>query len=277
MKRTSDLIRKGYPSIAKALTTGQVNFQDPGLQGDLNRWLSGNRTPGMTPYVSKIASSMGQPYNPTTPAVTPGAATATGTTPGTPKLTAPFLDPTALSSSIGQQFLEGKGTIDLMGLPGTVKAAWKTPPPPVPAATTPATSAATPATGGPTVGDVLGAPAGRPIVGGSAGGEHGTSGLAGYSGIDYFAKAGAPAVAPVAGTVERLSGHDPAKGAVQGAGGPLGWSVYIRGDDGRSYFLTHMGSRNVKPGQRVEQGQQIGTVADYDSHGRASHIHMGVK
>jgi murein DD-endopeptidase MepM/ murein hydrolase activator NlpD len=122
-----------------------------------------------------------------------------------------------------------------------------------------------------------GATVGSPIIGGSQGGEHGTSGLKGYSGIDYFAKPGSPAVAPISGTVERLSGHDPKLGAVQGAGGPLGWSVYIKGEDGRSYYLTHMGSRTVKPGQKVKQGQPIGTVADYDKYGRASHIHMGVR
>jgi murein DD-endopeptidase MepM/ murein hydrolase activator NlpD len=37
-----------------------------------------------------------------------------------------------------------------------------------------------------------------------------------------------------------------------------------------------MGSRNVKAGQRVKQGQVIGTVANYAKYGTPNHIHMGV-
>jgi len=119
--------------------------------------------------------------------------------------------------------------------------------------------------------------AGDPVVGGtSIGGTHPTLGLAGYPAKDYFAPSGARVVAPISGKVVRLSGHDPSHGPTQGPHGPLGWSVYIKGDDGRTYFLTHMGSRNVKPGQTVRAGQPIGTVADYAKYGTPSHIHMGV-
>jgi murein DD-endopeptidase MepM/ murein hydrolase activator NlpD len=110
----------------------------------------------------------------------------------------------------------------------------------------------------------------------SEGGTHPTAGLAGFPARDYFAKPGTAAVAPVNGKVVRLSGHDPAQGPTQGPHGPLGWSVYIQGNDGHTYFLTHMGTRNVKPGQRVRAGQRIGTVANYDKYGTPSHIHMGV-
>ena len=123
VRRTSDLIRKGYPALAQAFATGKVNFQDPGLQGDLNRWLSGKRTPGMTPYVSKIASSMGQGGAvgavPTPQATTPQAAVPSE----------PFLNPNTLSRSIRDQFIQGQGTIDLTSLPGTVRGAWQTPKP----------------------------------------------------------------------------------------------------------------------------------------------------
>lgn len=105
---------------------------------------------------------------------------------------------------------------------------------------------------------------------------HETAGLAGYPAVDYMAKPGTKVVAPVSGKIVKLSGHDPKLGAVQGAGGPLGWSVYIQGTDGRTYYLTHMGARNVKVGQRVDAGQVIGNVANYDKYGRPSHIHMGV-
>lgn len=126
------------------------------------------------------------------------------------------------------------------------------------------------------VGRVPGARPGWPIVPGTVGGIHETGGLPGYPAHDYFAPAGAPAVAPVDGVIRRFSGHDPSLGAVQGAGGPLGWSIYLAGGDGNDYYLTHMGTRTVIEGQHVEQGEKIGTVADYHSFGRADHIHMGV-
>jgi murein DD-endopeptidase MepM/ murein hydrolase activator NlpD len=110
----------------------------------------------------------------------------------------------------------------------------------------------------------------------SVGGLHDTMNLPGYPAHDYFAPAGSHAVAPVTGTIIRLSGHDPANGPANGPHGPLGWSVYIKGSDGRTYYLTHMGSRNVKVGQKVKQGQIIGTVANYDKYGTPSHIHMGI-
>lgn len=122
------------------------------------------------------------------------------------------------------------------------------------------------------------AKAGDPVVSSmqSVGGEHATEGLAGYPAHDYFAPAGSHAVAPVSGKVVRLSGHDPMLGPTQGPHGPLGYSVYIQGDDGKTYYLTHMGARTVKAGQTVQQGQIIGTVADYDKYGTPSHIHMGI-
>lgn len=125
-------------------------------------------------------------------------------------------------------------------------------------------------------GIVPGSKPGSPIIGGTVGGAHETGGLPGFPARDWFAPSGTPCVAPVNGTVTKLSGHDPKLGAVQGAGGPLGWSVYIHGTDGRDYYLTHMGSRTVVVGSKVRQGQKIGTVADYHSFGRADHIHMGI-
>lgn len=135
-------------------------------------------------------------------------------------------------------------------------------------------------TGGTTAdtGDVLTGATGSPVANGtSVGPLHQTDGLPGYPAHDYFAPAGSPAVSPVNGRVARLSGHDPAMGPTNGPHGPLGWSVYIQGSNGHSYFLTHMGTRTVKVGQAVKAGQAIGTVADYDKYGTPSHIHMGVR
>lgn len=106
--------------------------------------------------------------------------------------------------------------------------------------------------------------------------DHETAGLPGFPGRDYFAPAGSPCVSPVAGVVTRFSGHDPATGPVDGPHGPFGWSVYIVGN-GRTYYLTHMGTRTIALGAKVLQGQVIGTVGNYAKWtGTPNHIHQGV-
>lgn len=106
---------------------------------------------------------------------------------------------------------------------------------------------------------------------------HQTEGLPGYPAHDYFAPAGSPVAAPITGKIVKLSGHDPAMGPIDGPHGPLGWSVYIQGSDGKTYYLTHMGTRDgLKIGQTIKAGQTIGTVANYNKYGTPSHIHMGV-
>jgi murein DD-endopeptidase MepM/ murein hydrolase activator NlpD len=120
---------------------------------------------------------------------------------------------------------------------------------------------------------------GKPIPGSyltGIGGEHATAGLAGYPAHDYFGRAGAPVVAPVSGTIIRLSGHDPKAGPTQGVHGPFGWSLYLKGNDGRTYYLTHLGSRAVEVGQHVHAGAEIATVGDYSRFGGSNHVHMGV-
>lgn len=126
-------------------------------------------------------------------------------------------------------------------------------------------------------GPVKGAVGGSPIPGMKPhGATHQTAGLAGYPAYDYMAKAGTRVVAPVGGKIIKVSGHDPANGPTNGPHGPFGLSVYIRGDDGRTYYLTHMGSRDVKVGQRVRRGSPLGTVGNYAKWGGADHVHMGV-
>jgi hypothetical protein len=116
------------------------------------------------------------------------------------------------------------------------------------------------------------------------GGVHQTDGLPGYPAIDFFAKPGTPVIAPENGTIERFSGYDPGRGPTRDgvffgtafAGGALGWSIYLKGDSGTTYYLTHLGSRTCAEGQRILAGAKIGTVADYDRWGRKSHVHVGV-
>jgi murein DD-endopeptidase MepM/ murein hydrolase activator NlpD len=103
---------------------------------------------------------------------------------------------------------------------------------------------------------------------------HQTSGLPGYPAFDYMAPAGTKVVAPVSGTVFKLSGKDPSLGG--SPGGPLGYSIYIMGSDGRSYFLTHLDRVGVKLKQKVRQGQQIAVVAAGPRSWSSPHVHMGV-
>jgi murein DD-endopeptidase MepM/ murein hydrolase activator NlpD len=110
----------------------------------------------------------------------------------------------------------------------------------------------------------------------TVGPEHETSGLPGYPAHDWFAPAGTAAISPAAGTVRRLSGHDPALGPTEGPHGPFGWSVYIENRNGVSFYVTHLGSRLVRVGSVLKLGDQIGTVGNYAKWGTPSHVHMGV-
>jgi cell wall-associated NlpC family hydrolase len=58
IKVLRDTMLQGYPGLVSGLRSGKVSVNDPAVQGDLNRWLTGNRTPGMTPYIQKIASTL---------------------------------------------------------------------------------------------------------------------------------------------------------------------------------------------------------------------------
>ena len=104
--------------------------------------------------------------------------------------------------------------------------------------------------------------------------SHQTSGLPGYPAFDYMAPAGTRVGAPVSGTVIKLSGKDPKLGGAPG--GPLGYSVYIKGTDGRTYFLTHIDKVGVKVGQKVRQGQQIAVIANGPKSWSSPHVHMGI-
>ena len=104
--------------------------------------------------------------------------------------------------------------------------------------------------------------------------SHETAGLPGYPAYDYMAKAGTTVVAPVSGTVIKRSGKDPKLGGPPG--GPLGYSVYIKGTDGKIYYLTHIDRVRPKVGQRVRQGQKIAVIANGPASWSSPHVHMGV-
>lgn len=100
---------------------------------------------------------------------------------------------------------------------------------------------------------------------------HQTAGLKGYPAVDIFAKPGTPFLAPEAGRVIRISGHDPRAGS-HGAAGVFGWSIYFQGKSGTIYFITHLGT-HVNMGS-YRGGAVLGTVGDFP--GRPDHVHVGV-
>jgi hypothetical protein len=122
VKRTADLIRSGYPALAAALRSGKVSFQDPGVQADLNRWVSGKHTPGMSKYVSGVAQAYGVdvpagagpfPQGKTAP---PIAAPPSPLSPQAVSYETKF-DPALFRSKIRNAFITGGGRMDLTSLP----------------------------------------------------------------------------------------------------------------------------------------------------------------
>lgn len=104
---------------------------------------------------------------------------------------------------------------------------------------------------------------------------HQTAGLPGYGAVDVFAKPGTPVLPPEGGMVVKHSGRDPRTGG--SPGGAYGWSVYLKGDSGATYFMTHFGTRTTMLFGRVNADQVIGTVCDSAVSGKpgTSHIHHG--
>lgn len=124
-------------------------------------------------------------------------------------------------------------------------------------------------------GKVKGAIVGSPVPGiAPHASTHETGGLPSYPAYDYMAPAGTRCVAPVDGRIERLSGKDPKFGGPPG--GPLGFSIYLKGKNGNTYYMTHLDKVNVKAGQDVEQGEQIAVVANGPKSWSTPHVHMGV-
>lgn len=119
-------------------------------------------------------------------------------------------------------------------------------------------------------------------------GKHPTAGLTGvlgnsatdYLAADFGADAGAPVLAVENGSIVRLAGKTPKEGPwdpTLGIHGPFGWSIYLLGDSGAEYFITHLGTQEVAVNQQVIAGQRIGSVGDYASWGGANHAHVGIK
>lgn len=111
----------------------------------------------------------------------------------------------------------------------------------------------------------------------SVGGLHRTAGDVSFAqnwARDFLVVAGTPILAVEAGTVTKLSGHDPSDDQAD-RDGVYGWSIHWETDAGYHYFLTHLGHRApLDVGDRVNVGEILGQVGDQRF--RADHGHLGV-
>jgi murein DD-endopeptidase MepM/ murein hydrolase activator NlpD len=267
VQRTAELLRTGYPAIAQALKTGQVNFRNPALQADLNRWLSGKRTPGVTPYVSKIAGSFGSalPVAPGGGGGGGGGARGVPPVPGQPggfKLGTPFLDLPVFGQNIANQLISGGGRMDLLALPEIQKQSFRQNLIPVPG------QGGKPATGGGPV-----QPSMMPTVPGKGitlpwkyKSTHETDGLQdeGFTrAIDIMGTPGTPVSAPSGGTVVYF--HP--------TGAQGGGSMLIRFANGREAWIGHI-ANGLPAGTKFKGGMQLAQISP--DHPRP-HVHWSLR
>jgi murein DD-endopeptidase MepM/ murein hydrolase activator NlpD len=100
-----------------------------------------------------------------------------------------------------------------------------------------------------------------------------------YPATDIFAPLGCRFVSPVDGVVDEVSVTDrwdprTNRGADRG-----GRSVSVVGSDGVRYYGSHLSAvaEGVRPGVRVQAGQQLGRVGrSGDARGGSAHLHFGV-
>lgn len=104
-------------------------------------------------------------------------------------------------------------------------------------------------------------------------GLHETGGVPGNWAMDWCAAPNTPVLAPEPGYVWRLSGHPPTDDTSD-ALGIFGWTVYLETKAGYRYFITHLGKRNVKQGQKINAGDVLGVIGDQRY--RPDHAHCGV-
>lgn len=85
-----------------------------------------------------------------------------------------------------------------------------------------------------------------------------------HEGIDMVATRGTPVVAPVAGVLRR---NDQPRGGI---------ALYLRGDDGLTYYFAHLDGVAARDG-RVRLGQHIGSVGDTgNAQGGPVHLHFEI-
>jgi hypothetical protein len=117
-------------------------------------------------------------------------------------------------------------------------------------------------------------PAGADVRRGGGPADHGMRPLGNWqsdNAIDVHAKPLTPILAPKAGIVSRIGGHDPHDGPV---GTIFGEHITITCPDGDAFFFTHT-DRIVGIGERVVPGEVIGRIADWPRSESMDHVHVG--
>lgn len=99
---------------------------------------------------------------------------------------------------------------------------------------------------------------------------HETGGLPGFPAIDVFAEAGTLVMPPEGGVIRRE--HFIPWDQKKRVGG---WTVYLYGDSGAVYFLTHFAT--TRRDGRVRLWQSIGRVGAVPHGWWPAHIHEGKK
>lgn len=122
-------------------------------------------------------------------------------------------------------------------------------------------------------------PAGSPSH--SGGFLHMTRGIPGNIALDFLAPGGTALLAPFDGTVTKVGGHDPSTGTWKNgrpdsSGDVFGWSIYLEREDGMFAFMTHEGSKIVRAGDVIAEGQKIGSVGHWPHDPGRSHTHCGI-
>lgn len=99
--------------------------------------------------------------------------------------------------------------------------------------------------------------------------------------LDFLTAGGTALLAPFAGLITKLGGHDPATGTWRNGrpdprGDVFGYSIYLEREDGLFAFMTHIGRESVRKGQEVEAGEKIGEVGHWPGDPGRSHTHLGI-
>jgi hypothetical protein len=97
---------------------------------------------------------------------------------------------------------------------------------------------------------------------------HDTAGLPNFPAIDVFAAPGTLVMPPEGGTI--VFKHYIPWDRVKRVGG---WTIYLQGNSGNTYFLTHFG--NARRNGRVYRFQSIGRVGEVPGNWWPAHIHEG--
>lgn len=93
---------------------------------------------------------------------------------------------------------------------------------------------------------------------------HATSGLPLYPAFDTGWRNGDVVIAPERVTVTRHSG-----------GPHSGFSIYLDGESGLKYYVTHLNLWRTPVGKTVPQGEQLSTVGSFVG-ARVPHAHVGI-